>query len=868
MQIKIPKLSLVVLIGPSGSGKSTFAHKHFLPTEVLSSDRCRGLVSDDENDQAATADAFAVLHFIAAKRLALGKLTVVDATNVQPDARKPLVELARQYHCLPVAIVLNPSERICQDRNRERADRNFGPHVVAQQRSQLRRGLRQLSREGFRHVFVLETPEEIDAANIERVPLWNDRRDEHGPFDIIGDVHGCCDELESLLRQLGYQTVQSECAGQNATPAYAHPAGRKAVFVGDLVDRGPRILDTLNLVRNMVSTGAAFCVPGNHDIKLLRKLRGRQVQITHGLAETLAEIDALEVTDDERRKLCDGISDFLDGLVSHYVFDNGRLVVAHAGMKQEMQGRGSGRVRDFALYGETTGETDEFGLPVRHNWAAEYRGQAMVVYGHTPVPEPEWFNRTINIDTGCVFGGKLTALRYPEKELVSCPARHTYCQPTRPFLDVDQLAPALSAQQQHDDLLDAEDVLGKRLVSTRLRGNVTVREENATAALEVMSRFAANPKWLIYLPPTMSPSETSLEPGLLEHPADAFSYFRNQGCPQVVCQQKHMGSRAVVIVCQDERVAQLRFGVMEDEIGIVYTRTGRRFFNDAEMERQFLTRVQSALSAAGFWNEFQTSWICLDCELMPWSAKAQELLRSQYAATGAAGRASLPQAVAKLEQTIVRLNDEEKAKSQAVAAAFQARAENIGKFVAAYRQYCWHVETLDDLKLAPFHLLATEGRVHTDKSHVWHMETLARICREDTDLLLATPFEVIDVTDADSQVRAIKWWTDLTERGGEGMVVKPHDFIFKGRKGLVQPALKCRGREYLRIIYGADYDQEHNLHRLRNRGLGPKRSLALREFALGVEALERFVRQEPLRRVHECVFGVLALESEPVDPRL
>ena len=834
---------------------------------MLSSDYCRGLVSDDENDQAATGDAFSVLHFIAAKRLALGKLTVVDATNVQPESRKPLVELARQYHCLPVAIVLNPPERLCQDRNRDRADRNFGPHVIVQQRSQLRRSLRGLGREGFRHVFVLESPDEIESAVIERVPLWNDRRDDQGPFDIIGDIHGCCDELEELLNDLGYQPVASQYGCPTRMPIYSHPSGRKAVFVGDLVDRGPRVLDSLALVRNMVEAGTALCVPGNHDMKLLRKLQGRQVQVTHGLAQTLGEIDALQVSEDERKSFCEGAAKFLDGLVSHYVLDEGRLVVAHAGMKQEMQGRGSGRVRDFALYGETTGETDEFGLPIRYNWAAEYRGSAMVVYGHTPVPEPEWLNRTINIDTGCVFGGKLTALRYPEKELVSVPARHTYCEPARPFLTPENQAPAFTAQQLDDDVLDAEDVLGKRIVSTRLRGNVTVREENATAALEVMSRFAANPKWLIYLPPTMSPSETTTEPGLLEHPAEAFAYFRGQGCPQVVCEQKHMGSRAVVVVCQDETAARQRFGIAEEEIGIVYTRTGRRFFNDADLERRFLTRVQAALSSAGFWDEFHTIWACLDCELMPWSAKAQELLRSQYAATGAAGRASLPQAVSAIEQAVARLSGEERLKAQTVDLAFQSRAENIDKFVEAYRHYCWSVESLDDLKLAPFHLLATEGHVHTDKNHVWHMDTLARVCRADPQLLLATPFEVIGVTDADSQTRGVEWWTELTASGGEGMVVKPHDFIFKGRKGLTQPALKCRGREYLRIIYGADYDQEHNLSRLRNRGLGAKRRLRCgvrpRRRGLGAIRTEGTPASGSRVRVRS-----LALESEPVDPRL
>jgi len=209
MKLTIPELSLVVLIGPSGSGKSSFARKHFKPTEVLSSDFCRGLVSDDENSQAATKDAFEVLHFIAAKRLAAGKLTVIDATNVQSEARKPLVARAREYHVLPVAIILNLPEKLCQERNRLRSDRDFGPHVIRQQSQQLRRSQRDLKREGFRYIYEFSSPEEIEAAVIERQRLWNNLKHEHGPFDIIGDVHGCFDELRALLERLGYEIEQS-----------------------------------------------------------------------------------------------------------------------------------------------------------------------------------------------------------------------------------------------------------------------------------------------------------------------------------------------------------------------------------------------------------------------------------------------------------------------------------------------------------------------------------------------------------------------------------------------------------------------------------------------------------------------------------
>src|SRR5215467_14428079 len=205
VNITLPDLSLVVMIGASGSGKSTFARQHFKATEIISSDFCRGLVSDDENDQSATGEAFELLHFIARKRLAAGRLTVIDATNVQPESRKPLVELAREFHVLPVAIVLNLPEKLCHERNQSRPDRQFGPHVVRNQSQQLRRSIRGLEREGFRHVFVLSSIDDIAATTITRQPLWNNKKEEHGPFDIIGDVHGCYDELFALLRKLDYQ---------------------------------------------------------------------------------------------------------------------------------------------------------------------------------------------------------------------------------------------------------------------------------------------------------------------------------------------------------------------------------------------------------------------------------------------------------------------------------------------------------------------------------------------------------------------------------------------------------------------------------------------------------------------------------------
>ncbi len=842
--LKIPELSLVLLVGVSGSGKSSFASKHFKPTEVISSDYCRGLVSDDENDQTATKEAFEVLHFIASKRLAAGRLTVVDATNVQPDARKALVNLAREHHVLPVAIVLDLPERLCQERNSRRNNRQFGPHVVGNQHRHLKRSLREFSKEGLRYVHVLNSVEEIDSVTIERQPLWNNLKHETGPFDIIGDVHGCFDELVSLLTRLGYQIEFDE------RYIVSHPAGRKVIFLGDLVDRGPRISDVLRFVMDMVEAGVAFCVNGNHDDKLKRKLQGHQVKIAHGLADSLEQL-ATEPNDFTQR-----VTRFLDGLISHYVLDGGRLAVAHAGIKEEYIGRSSGAVRAFCMYGETTGEVDEFGLPIRYPWARDYRGSTVIVYGHTPVPEVEWLNNTINIDTGCVFGGKLTALRYPEREVVSIPAAKQYSVPARPLTEPTD-------RKSGDVCLNIEDVTGKRIVATSLHHNVTIREENAIAALEVMGRFAVDPRWLIYLPPTMSPAETSRRPGMLEHPEDAFAYYRNQSVNNVICEEKHMGSRAIVVICKDNQAARARFGIATDEIGACYTRTGRAFFSEAELQSQFLNRVSQAITTSGLWDVCATDWFCFDCEVMPWSAKAMSLLVHQYAPVGTAATRSLTEAVNLLTQVCDRVDG-----TAPLLQRYGTKLTMVQQYRESFGRYCWPVGQLEDYQLAPFHVLAYEGSCNIHNDHLWHLNLIERLCDADSGLFRKTANRLVDLNDVHSCEAAINWWSDITSQGAEGMVVKPLAFTVKGEKGLIQPGIKCRGTEYLRIIYGPEYTLPENLERLRTRSLGAKRSLALREYALGCDALIRFVNREPLHRIHEMVFAVLALESEPVDPRL
>ncbi|MEV4790078.1 polynucleotide kinase-phosphatase [Streptomyces tuirus] len=838
--LPVTDLSLVVLIGASGSGKSTFARRHFKPTEVISSDFCRGLVSDDENDQGATKDAFDVLHYIAGKRLAAGRRTVVDATSVQSDARRQLIDLAKRYDVLPIAIVLDVPEEVCAERNAARTDRADMPRrVIHRHTRELRRSLRHLEREGFRKVHILRGAEEIEHATVVTEKRFNDLTHLTGPFDIIGDIHGCAAELEALLGKLGYVDG-------------VHPEGRTAVFVGDLVDRGPDSPGVLRRVMAMVKSGNALCVPGNHENKYGRYLRGRKVQHTHGLAETIEQMAG------ESEEFVAEVREFLDGLVSHYVLDGGRLVVCHAGLPEKYHGRTSGRVRSHALYGDTTGETDEFGLPVRYPWAEDYRGRAAVVYGHTPVPEATWLNNTICLDTGAVFGGKLTALRWPERELADVPAEQVWYEPAKPLRSE---APG----GQDGRPLDLADVRGRRVVETRHQGRVSIREENAAAALEVMSRFAVDPRLLPYLPPTMAPTATSRVEGYLEHPEEAFAQYKDDGVARVVCEEKHMGSRAVVLVCRDAEAARKRFGVAEGPTGSLYTRTGRPFLEDDALTEEILDRVRTAAGEAGLWDELATDWLLLDAELMPWSLKASGLLRSQYAAVGAASGAVLPEALSALQGAAARGVD-----VAGLLARTGERATDAAAFTEAYRRYCWTTDGLEGVRLAPFQILAVQGRSLAGLPHDEQLALLDRLVEHDGSGLLQTTRRLyVDTADPESVRAGVDWWLEMTGRGGEGMVVKPVGAVVRDGQGrLVQPGIKCRGREYLRIIYGPEYTRPENLARLRSRFLNHKRSLAIREYALGLEALDRLAEGEPLWRVHEAVFGVLALESEPVDPRL
>jgi protein phosphatase len=635
------------------------------------------------------------------------------------------------------------------------------------------------------------------------------------------------------------------------------------VFVGDLVDRGPGVDTTLELVMNMVEAGSALCVAGNHEAKLLRALQGRDVKRTHGLTESLQQLEQRGEGFQAR------VTGFLDGLISHYLLDDGDLVVSHAGLPERFHNRSSGRVRSFCLYGETTGETDEFGLPIRYQWADDYRGSAAVVYGHTPVPRAEWINNTICLDTGCVFGGSLTALRWPERELVSVDAVAQHYEPLKPL--------GHSGTERRDyAALDLTDVMGRRSVETGLMGRLTIDEERNAAALETAGRFTVDPRWLVHLPPTMAPAATAPDGPGLERPDEAFDYYRGQGVDTVICQEKHMGSRAVAIIGRTPEALAARFGFVtaDDPAGVILTRTGRAFFDDRSTGKAAVERLARALDRADAWDRHSTDWFVLDGELLPWSAKAGPMIRQTYAAVGAAGELWADAAADALRAGVARqaeLNGDAGSTDEPLVELLRSveqRGAAIEAFRRSYRPYVTPTDGLNGVQFAPFAILAAEGSVAALNDNRWQLAECDRLVDADPEFIRPTRNREVALESQAERAAAVNWWTEMTEHGGEGMVVKPVQPGGRGPKGLIQPGVKCRGPEYLRIVYGPEYTLDQNLTRLRARSLKHKRSLALREYALGIEALSRFVDREPLWRIHECSFSVLALESDPVDPRL
>jgi protein phosphatase len=835
--IAIPEFCAVVLIGPSGCGKSTLAARCFKPTEALSSDALRGMVADDPDAADATADAFAVLRDILARRLARRLLTVVDSTNLRPEERAQLVEIAQAAHAPTVAVLVDADEKTC------RARRPDTPRpAIARHCAMMRKSWGGVKHEHFTQIVRLGQ-EEAAAAAFVRAPLLTDRRADAGPFDIVGDVHGCHVELTALLARLGYDLE-----------TLAHPGGRRLVFLGDVSCRGPAIAECWDLVMRAVAAGH-LCVPGNHDAKTLKWLRldrrpGREVSMDHGFDETVRQIDAREAAEPGFKVR---LARFIDGLPSHYLLDGGALAVAHAGVKEGMQARASRLVRDFCLYGETTGETDEFGLPVRFDWAAGYRGKAAVVHGHVATTEPKWVNNTIDVDTGCVYGGALTALRWPERELVSVPAERVWCEPVRP------VAPAAPARPELPDL--SELAAGKLRVETRWGVAATVQADQSAAALEALARFSVDPRWMLFPAPTTATVDSAKADGLLERTEEALDHYVRAGVERVFVEEKHMGSRCVAVVCRDRAAAARRFGDGSRQ-GALMSKSGRPFFAAAAEEAALLERMAAAAGAAGLWEELSTDWLLMDGEMLPWAAKAGRLIRDVFAGTGCAGAASAGAQRAALEAAAAR--GVPGAAEAALRAAERERA--MASFRAAYAPYTAPCGGPEDLRYAPFHVLASEGRLWDAVTHDRHMAVADRLFAADPALFRATRWMEANPAAPEGRAAVDAFWRALLAEGGEGVVVKAPSLAILPRG--TAPSIKVRGPEYLRIIYGAEYDRPDVLPGLKDRATGRKRAMARTGLALALEAVGRFVEDASLHLVHEAAFAAVAVGSEPIDSRL
>lgn len=861
--ILFPHAGIIVLVGPSNSGKTTLLRRlvdegTLLQTEIVSSDDFRSMLGDTDfmdwknrpreeadiifNDyQLLSSLAFEAMNLVIAMRCRLGKLTVVDATHLQEEYRKQYLDLADKYNVPCMAWVLDVPEETLLERDVQR-EHPRGRQRVKQQYGQFKRSLRSVKDEGFASTYFLKNTESV-LFERKQNPLWVEI--DKG-LDIIGDIHGCYEEMIELLERLEYK--------EDEKGLYKHPEGRQLISVGDVLSRGPESLKTMRFWKKHVDAGIARMIDSNHGWKIARYLDGRKVTLSHGDENIAAELEAfaLEAGDEEAKGLRDELKQFLLSAPSHLLFGrNGvrRVVVTHAGIRDEYIGKQSKRIQDFCRYGDTDG-MDGKGAPVRKEWYVEHESGEIIVWGHDPRPFPTVVKNTVNIDQGAVFGGSLTAYRYPEGKFVSVKAKRDYAG--------DPDSPLIRWERGRFSPPNLRKFVEGYSVQTDLYGEITLRGEFVKAAIDTVSHFTVPLEELVYIPPTMSPPPSvSIDENYLEHPREAFAYFRAQGVKTMIAEKKHMGSRAILLLFRDEEAALSYVG--RPSLGTIYTRTGRAFF-DRDTESEVLRRLNADLVRANYFAKNNTDLLLLDAEIVPWNLKARELISSQYAHVAEA-------ALLDREHLLEKLREAERSGRDVTSwiQEMEEKLQNAHLFKEAFQKYCWDVSGLEGIKIAPFHTLAHSGQTFFEHSHLWHMEHNRELA-ELSPLFMETEYRTV-CNQADEE-QIIRWWEEMTEDGHEGIVIKPETFITRNGDKLVQPALKVRGRKYLHIIYGIDYLQPDNLVRLKQRKTSKKERNALMECALSRESVERFIRKEPIERVHECVLAALSLESDPVDPRL
>jgi polynucleotide kinase-phosphatase len=865
-EIQLPYAGIVLLVGPSNSGKTTLL-KNWInqgilkSSEVVSSDQFRLLIGDtdfiewgsrpkDEADvlqntyQQLSQKAFEAMDSIIETRASLNKLTIVDATHLYSDDRMKYIEMARRHHVPSVAIVLDIPTDILMERDENR-DNPRGKKRVKQQAQTFAKNKRYIKKEGFRYQYLLKH-NEIQEIQLKRNLNPIEIEIKNG-IDFIGDVHACFDELLELLNSLGYTP--------NNEGLYTHPDGRKFVSVGDVMSRGPKSIESMIFFKKHVYAGIAYMIDSNHGWKIARWLDGRNVTLSHGDENVAEEFNHYESMYGEEKTniLKEELKNFLLRAPSHYIFKKNGIrvaVAAHAGIKDEYIGKQSYAVSDFCRYGDTDNST-EHEKPVRKDWFTGHQSKELIIWGHDPKVQPLVINNTINIDQGAVFGGSLTAFRYPEKGFVTVKAKQDYSGMT------DNPLSAWKAIRLNPPNIGR--FINGYSVLTEQHGEVKVQGGVVKSAIDSISHFTVPIEELIYIPPTMSPTpEPSKLEDYLEHPSEAFDYYYSNGIETMVVEKKHMGSRGVLLLFKDKESGEKYVG--RPTLGTIYTRNGRSFFSQGT-QAEILEKLNRDLTENGYFKKYNTDFVLLDAEILPWNLKADELISSQYAHVAEAAIMDRTKLKEMLESVLKHSRDVESWIFEA-----SKRLQNALTFKEVFEKYCWNTNGLQGIQIAPFHLLAHSQETFFNMPHSWHME-LNKEFSTLSDLFIETEYRI--VSDEESKKEAIRWWVEMTEEGHEGFVVKPETFISKNNKGkLLQPAIKVRGRKYLHIIYGMDYLLPENLKRLKQRNVGKKQRHALMEFALGIEGINRFVKEDSIERIHECVLATLALEAEPIDPRL
>lgn len=885
LEMRFKYNEVIILSGPSSTGKSHFCKTYFSPSQVLSSDAFRIMVSDDEvcsfkpneslvtfDDQdkkrfdllenaafrTVSEDAFHLLNHALEIRAKHNRFTVVDATTLWAEDIEQYVEICHKYH-VPCSVIFFEADLSQTLHFNSLRPYPRGANKIKHQFQlfkKLTQNKKRLGQSGIRSMYHMLPTEDhnvvIEQTNL-TIPIGNG-------LDVLGDGHGLLESRVNIIEKGGYI--------KGSDGLFRHPDGRKLVYLNDETSRGKLPMDGVKfgkypsiamavMMMEHVKAGLAYAVDSNHNFKIWRWLEGKNVTMAHGDEDVVSEFESFELEHGPEFtfELKKQLAHFLRQLPAHLIIeDRGiwRAVVTHAGIQDQMIGKQSKIINDYCRFGPTDGFCED-GRPNRLDWTKSHRNGMLVIWGHEPHDKVVVHNDAVNVDTGGFCGHYLSMFRYPEMQVVQEKVNQCFVdESNNPILRrlANRFSPLSLQSFIHG--FDVETPLGKFHANSR----------NVQSVLELTSTKTAPIEEIVYIPPTMSPTPTTSDlPDYLEHPMDAFDYYKNHGIQRVICEKKHMGSRAVLCLFKDREAGVEYFG--KPTLGSILSRNGVRFFTK-ENEENLLQRL--CFELAPYFEQHRTKFILIDAEVMPWNLKASGLIDKQYALTAHAAIADRTTRLKALEEFAENHSTDI---SEEIQIAKQ-KLDNANSFQKAYEFYCWSADsqTMSGVQIAPFHILAFSNESHFDKDHVWHMEQ-SKYLSELSTLFVTTEHCIVTLED-DKQIKdATTWWEDMTSNGHEGMVVKPLDFITKNDKGQVlQPAIKVRGREYLRIIYGMDYLEPHNLKVLKKRSVKGKMKNALKEFHLSIESVRRFMEKDSLERIHECVLASLSYENDEIDPRL